>query len=115
MSFIETQFPTDISYGALGGAGFQTDVVTVNSGYEQRNSVWQDARCKWDVSYGARTQAQLSTLISFFRVMGGRANGFRFKDWQDYKVAASEGKHCTQLEVALRGYAYKATSTQPGK
>ncbi len=43
MAFIETRFPDDISYGAAGGPGYQTDVVTVNSGAEQRNAAWQDA------------------------------------------------------------------------
>lgn len=95
MAFIETRFPEDISYGAAGGPGFQTDVVTVNSGHEQRNAAWQDARGKWDVAHGVRTEAQLATLIAFFRVMKGRANGFRFKDWQDYDATSGEGLFTT--------------------
>lgn len=91
MPFIETRFPDDISYGATGGPGFQTDVVTVNSGHEQRNSAWQDSRGAWDVAHGVRDDAQLATLIAFFRVMKGRANGFRFRDWQDYTVGAGQG------------------------
>ena len=91
MAFIETRFPDDISYGATGGPGFQTDVVVVNSGHEQRNAAWQDARGMWDVSHGVRSEAQLKTLIAFFRVMKGRANDFRFKDWQDYKAESGEG------------------------
>ena len=91
MPFIETRFPDDISYGATGGPGFQTDVIQVNSGAEQRNAAWQDARGMWDVSHGVRSEAQLKTLIAFFRVMKGRANGFRFKDWQDFKAESGEG------------------------
>lgn len=91
MAFIETRFPDDISYGATGGPGFQTDVVVVNSGHEQRNAAWQDARGAWDVAHGVRTKAQLATLIAFFRVMKGRANGFRFKDHQDFAAASGEG------------------------
>lgn len=91
MPFIEVQFPTDISRGAVGGVGFNTDVVVFNSGYEQRNSTWQDGKGTWDVAHGAKTQAQLDVLVAFFRVMKGRANGFRFKDWSDYKVDAGEG------------------------
>lgn len=92
MSFIETRFPEAISYGAVGGAGFQTDVITVNSGAEQRNAAWQDARCSFDVAHGVKTQVQLNELIAFFRVMKGKANGFRFKDWTDFAVGAGEGK-----------------------
>lgn len=91
MAFIETRFPDDISLGATGGAGFQTDVIAVNSGFEQRNAAWADARCAFDVAHGVRTQAQLDTLIAFFRVMKGKANGFRFKDWSDYTVGSGEG------------------------
>lgn len=91
MAFIETRFPDDISVGASGGAGFQTDVITVNSGFEQRNAAWADARCAFDVAHGVMTQAQLDTLIAFFRVMKGKANGFRFKDWSDYTVGSGEG------------------------
>lgn len=91
MAFIETQFPSNISLGATGGPGFQTDVVSVNSGHEQRNAAWQDARGAWDVAHGVRTQAQMDELVAFFRVMKGRANGFRFKDWSDYTVGSGEG------------------------
>lgn len=91
MAFIETRFPDDISYGASGGPGFVTDVVSVNSGAEQRNSVWSEARCAWDVAHGVRNESQLATLIAFFRVMVGRANGFRFKDWADYQTTTTSG------------------------
>ena len=91
MAFIETRFPDDISLGATGGPGFDTEVITVNSGSEQRNSIWQDARGMWDVSHGVRSDTQLATLIAFFRVVKGRAKGFRFKDWQDYRVTTSNG------------------------
>lgn len=91
MPFIETRFPEDLSYGAVGGPGFKTDVVVVNSGFEQRNAAWEDARCAWDVAHGLKTQVQLDALIAFFRVMKGRANGFRFKDWEDFTVGSGEG------------------------
>ena len=38
MAFREIQFPTKISFGAIGGPGFSTDVVTVRSGREKRNA-----------------------------------------------------------------------------
>lgn len=86
MSFVETQFPNDISYGAVGGPKFSTDVVETFSGWEQRNINWSEARLEWNVSQGVKTQAQLDTLIAFFRARRGRAIGFRFKDWTDYSA-----------------------------
>lgn len=86
MSFIETQFPTDISYGATGGPIFLTDVVATVSGHEQRNSKWSQSRAKYNVASGIKTEAQWQALIAFFRARRGMAIGFRFKDWSDYKA-----------------------------
>jgi uncharacterized protein (TIGR02217 family) len=40
------------------------------------------------VASGLKNQTQLNALVSFFRARKGRAYGFRFKDWTDYKVFA---------------------------
>lgn len=88
MAFIETRFPSDIAYGSTGGPEYSTDVVITQSGYEQRNSNWQQARASYNVAHGIKTQAQLDVLIAFFRARKGRADGFRFKDWTDYQAAA---------------------------
>ncbi len=85
MSFAEVRFPTDISYGSAGGPTFSTDVVTSVNGYEQRNINWDNARLNYNVAYGVKSETQLATLIAFFRARKGKAIGFRFKDWTDYK------------------------------
>jgi uncharacterized protein (TIGR02217 family) len=38
-----------------------------------------------------KSQAQHDILVAFFRVMKGRSNGFRFKDWSDFTTSGSEG------------------------
>lgn len=86
MGFVETQFPTDISYGSSGGPEYATDIVVSQNGHEQRNINWSEARARYNVAHGVKTKAQLDTLIAFFRARKGRAYGFRFKDWTDYKV-----------------------------
>ena len=88
MSFHEVRFPDDIAYGATGGPEFATNVVATASGYEQRNINWSAARGRWDVASGLKKQTQLDTLIAFFRARKGRAYGFRFKDWTDFKATA---------------------------
>lgn len=84
--FEEVQFPSDISYGATGGPMFLTDVVTTVSGHEQRNSKWSQSRAKYNVASGIKTESQWQALIAFFRARRGKAVGFRFKDWSDYKA-----------------------------
>ena len=88
MSFVETQFPSDISFGAVGGARFSTDIIRTFGGYEQRNSNWNYPLGEWNVGHGVKNAAQLDALIAFFWARKGRHVGFRFKDWSDYKVTA---------------------------
>lgn len=92
MAFIETpRFPDNISYGAVGGASFNTDVVVLGSGFEQRNINWDVARARWDVSHGIKLKNEMSSIIAFHRAMKGRAHGFRFKDWSDYQITVANG------------------------
>ena len=88
MSFVEIQFPADISYGSSGGPTFSTDVIEAFSGFEQRNINWSAARARYNVAHGVKTQSQLDELIAFFRARQGKAIGFRFKDWADYQAVA---------------------------
>lgn len=92
MAFHDTRLPVDIERGAVGGPRFKTTILQLASGHEQRNIDWQDAKGEWDISYGLMSleDNQLETYIrkvlAFFYARNGRAHGFRFKDWSDYKV-----------------------------
>ena len=103
MAFYETQFPSNISYGAVGGPAFKTDVVVVSSGMEQRNMTWSQARRRYDVAHAAREPTVSDAVKAFFHNMRGRAHGFRFKDWTDFSAVAAEGKF-----VALGGTQFQA-------
>jgi uncharacterized protein (TIGR02217 family) len=86
VSFDEVQFPASISQGAVGGMRFSTTIIALSSGSEHRNINWGNSRGKWDVKHGLKTQTQIEQLIDFFAARFGRAYGFRFKDWIDYRV-----------------------------
>lgn len=83
--FAEVQFPPDISYGSSGGPEYTTDLVITTSGHEQRNVNWAQARLRYNVAKGVKNATQLASLIAFFRARKGRAYGFRFKDWSDFR------------------------------
>lgn len=85
-NFTEERFPDGISYGSTGGPMFSTNIVSVNSGFEQRNINWSEARAVYNVAHAVKTEAQMAELIHFFRMVRGRAIGFRFKDWTDYST-----------------------------
>jgi uncharacterized protein (TIGR02217 family) len=61
-------------------------VVTGGAKHEKRNVNWSEARGRWDVASGLKKHVQIDELIAFFRARRGRAYGFRFKDWTDYRA-----------------------------
>lgn len=85
MAFHEIQFPTGISRGSSGGPMRMTEVVTLRSGYEQRNTIWADSRRKYDAGLGLQDLKDLYETLEFFEARRGRLHGFRWKDWADYK------------------------------
>jgi uncharacterized protein (TIGR02217 family) len=91
MAFQERQFPPTISFGAIGGPGFSTDVVTVSSGAEQRNRKWSEMRHGYEVSQAIKKKSDFAAVRAFFLSVGGRADGFRFKDWADFECSITEG------------------------
>lgn len=86
VTFHEVQFPPDISYGVTGGPAYSTSIVTTSSGWEQRNMNWEEGRCEYQADQGVKTEEQMHRLIAFFRARRGKAYGFRYKDWADYKA-----------------------------
>jgi uncharacterized protein (TIGR02217 family) len=87
--FHEIRFPDAIARGATGGPVHDTSIVTTVAGFERRNINWSSPLGRWDVGTGIRTRADLETFIAFFRARQGRAFGFRFKDWSDYRALNS--------------------------
>lgn len=85
MGFHEVRFPTSLSFGSAGGPVRRTEVVTLANGYEERNSPWAHSRRRYDAGMGVRSLDDVSTLIAFFEARQGQLNGFRWKDWADYK------------------------------
>ncbi|MFL5237577.1 MAG: TIGR02217 family protein [Rhizomicrobium sp.] len=88
MMFHEIQFPTAIAFHSSGGPERKTEIVTLGSGFEERNAVWANSRRHYDVGYGVKTLDDLHAVIAFFEARLGRLYGFRFKDFADFKSCA---------------------------
>ncbi|NJO53600.1 MAG: DUF2460 domain-containing protein [Bacteroidales bacterium] len=86
----DVRFPDAIARGATGGPEYSTDIITVASGFEQRNINWQASRARYDIGTGIRTREQMAEVIAFFRARKGRAYGFRFRDWTDFDATGQE-------------------------
>jgi uncharacterized protein (TIGR02217 family) len=66
---------------------FATQVTITASGHERRNALWSDARLRFDVGPGVRSERDLGVLIAFFRARQGQARGFRLADPSDHSSA----------------------------
>lgn len=85
MSFHEVRFPANLSFGSAGGPERRTEIVAIANGYEERNTPWEHARRRYDAGVGLRSLDDVELLIAFFEARRGQLNGFRWKDWADYK------------------------------
>ena len=91
MAFLETpRFPDDISAGSSGGPRWRTEIVVSQSGWEQRNQGWGDARHEYNVGYGVKDIIHLEQLKEFFMAVRGMRDGFRYKDWADFNSSRVE-------------------------
>lgn len=89
MSFHDTRFPIDIALGASGGPNWATDIVTLASGKEERNSRWANARRKFNAGYGVKSLADMELVLIFFQERRGRFHSFRWRDPFDFSSAAT--------------------------
>ena len=87
MAFHEVRFPTNLSFGALGGPERRTEIVTLANGFEERNSPWAESRRRYDAGLGLRSLDDVETLLAFFEARAGQLHGFRWKDWADHRSA----------------------------
>jgi uncharacterized protein (TIGR02217 family) len=88
MAFHEIRFPVEIAFGATGGPERRTEIVTLGSGFEERNSPWADSRRRYNAGYGLRSLDDVHGVIAFFEARHGRLHGFRWKDRADWKSCA---------------------------
>jgi uncharacterized protein (TIGR02217 family) len=99
MAFHEVRFPASLSLGALGGPERRTQIVSLASGAEERNTPWLHSRRRYDAGLGLRTLDDIETVIAFFEARQGQLHGFRWKDWADFKTcpASRSVSHLDQV------------------
>jgi uncharacterized protein (TIGR02217 family) len=98
--FHEVRFPLDVSLGSRGGPVRRTDIVTLASGREHRNSRWAQSRRRYDAGLGVRSIDALHTVIGFFEERRGRLIGFRFRDRIDWR-SCPPSKEPTPLDQRI--------------
>jgi uncharacterized protein (TIGR02217 family) len=88
MSFHPTRFPLDIALGARGGPERTTDIVTLSSGREERNSRWAQSRRRYNAGYGVKSRADMQAVLAFFEERRGRFHSFLWRDGLDHSSGA---------------------------
>ncbi|WP_424981792.1 phage distal tail protein, Rcc01695 family [Maritalea sp. S77] len=84
MAFHHIRFPINIAMGARGGPQWSTDIVSLVSGAEERNTRWAQSRRKYNAGYGVKSSADMRQILSFFEERRGRFHGFLFRDPLDH-------------------------------
>ncbi|MFW2850558.1 DUF2460 domain-containing protein [Sphingomonas sp. TX0543] len=79
-AFDDVLFPLALGREAEVAPEFSTTIVTSAGGSETRNVAWEQARTRYDVGPGVRSEADIRVLLDFFRARGGSARGFRLRD-----------------------------------
>ncbi len=90
-AFDDIPYPLALGRGTAVSPEFSTTIVITASGHEHRNSVWSDARLRYDVGPGIRSEVELGTLLAFFRARRGAARGFRLRDPNDFSSNGMTG------------------------
>ncbi|WP_421863749.1 phage distal tail protein, Rcc01695 family [Parvibaculum sp.] len=100
MAFHEVRFPLSVALGASGGPERRTEIVTLGSGREERNSPWAMSRRRYNAGLGLRKLDDIHEVISFFEARHGRLHGFRWHDRGDWKSVAPQAS-VTPLDQTL--------------
>ena len=101
-NFHEVLFPLDISLNAEGGPVRRTDIVTLVSGHEERNSPWAQSRRSFNAGYGVKSLADIEKVIAFFEARRARLYGFRFRDPFDFKSCSLDNDpSATDQQIAI--------------
>ena len=84
MAFHNVRFPLDVALGARGGPERATDIVTLASGREERNSRWAQSRRRYNAGYGVKSRADMQAVLAFFEERRGRFHSFLWRDALDH-------------------------------
>ena len=109
MAFHPIRFPLDVALGARGGPERATDIVTLSSGREERNSRWAQSRRRYNAGYGVKSRADMQAVLAFFEERRGRFHSFLWRDGLDHSSNGGDGGPGATDQVLGAGDASKTT------
>ncbi len=79
-AFDDVLFPIALGREAEVAPGVSTAILTSAGGHEARSAAWAEARTRYDVGPGVRSEADIRELLAFYRARMGPARAFRLRD-----------------------------------
>lgn len=86
LMFYETNFPENISIHSKYYIEYNTQINKSKNGREQRISNKDEPLLYYNIISGIKTKDEIESIVKLFKLVKGRAIGFRFKDWLDYST-----------------------------
>jgi uncharacterized protein (TIGR02217 family) len=85
---IDARLPDEIELGAERRERFNVEVATSDSGYEDRNSLWEQPLVEYEISFppSTRDATPYTQVIAAFRATGGGRDSFDLEDWSDHEA-----------------------------
>lgn len=79
-AFDDVLFPIALGREAEVAPEVSTAILTSAGGHEARNAAWAEARTRYDVGPGVRSEGDIRALLAFYRARMGPARAFRLRD-----------------------------------
>lgn len=79
-AYDDVLFPLALGREAEVAPEVSTSILTSAGGREARNAAWAEARTRYDVGPGVRSDADIRELLAFYRARMGPARAFRLRD-----------------------------------
>lgn len=79
-------WPTCPTFGFVSEPQRLVKITSREGGYERRDLKWaRSLRSYSSVPIGTQSEDEILDILDFWEAMDGMAEGFRFRDWIDYK------------------------------
>jgi uncharacterized protein (TIGR02217 family) len=84
MAFIDDRIPECVSEGFASGQNWNTQLVPLDNGREQRNGQWLYPKVKLEAQYKNFSLADKDSVLQIAGAARGMLHCFRVKDWADH-------------------------------
>jgi uncharacterized protein (TIGR02217 family) len=91
MAYINTRLSERVAYGFAGGPEWNTPIVHLANGREQRNASWLFPKHRYTAQYMNINAAFRDEILSAFHACRGQLHAFRFRDANDYRHGDGDG------------------------